>query len=365
MNSTMTSTVRFSNFKKASNRLECDISGMNNGVVNGLRRSILMDIQSVGFCHEIEEDEDLSIRILENKSSLQDEIISHRVSMLPLRRDMFEERKVPFDKCVFRLDVSQKDSDIVTTDDFKLFVIENQDTASHVATDDENFVENVIEKTEKEVPNAGEFFVRDEMSGSGSIITRFPRLDTTKTIQTLKLECVPKRGTHSERGAGMSPVSVCSMYKNEENGTHHLLVEGIGMIDVTTLVEEGIESMVLRCREAQKKLQDETWKVDASDANYNGIDVTMENETHTLGNMLNEWMYEKYFNASTKNELNHVSYHLPHPLKKEIIFRVCLKKTENDFEKNKKQVVEMITSNLNELENYLILAKKQWHNTVA
>ncbi len=45
------------------------------------------------------------------------------------------------------------------------------------------------------------------------------------------------------------------------------------------------------------------------------IDYNLKNESHTMGNMIQEWIYKSEFGENGNGKkISHVSYHEPHPL---------------------------------------------------
>ena len=56
--------------------------------------------------------------------------------------------------------------------------------------------------------------------------------------------------------------------------------------------------------------------ISKSDTILNAFDITIQNETHTLGNLLQSYVLELY------PDINFVGYLQPHPLKDNIVLRI-------------------------------------------
>jgi len=335
-------TVWFDNIKENSNTLDFDVMGVDTSVANAIRRSILTNIPNVGFCHEPENK--CTINIKKNTTALHDEFISHRISLLPLRREAFH-KNIPIENYTFRLNITQKNFSIVTTDDFKV-TVEN-------AEGDETPLDPKL------------FFGHDSYSGNASIITRLPRKDASKEIETLEVECKAVRGSH-EDGAGFSPVSVCSMYENEnKKNAHHIMFESIGTIDPKVIVLNSFDYLIEKCEKTLEKLSKDDFIINEADANFKGVDMIFEGETHTFGNMLYIWIYNEYIvkrkvvnKSGTK--LLHVSYHEPHPLKKSITFRIGLDDNSEDCNDHILITKNLFIENIKKLQLFLDDMRTKW-----
>ena len=64
----------------------------------------------------------------------------------------------------------------------------------------------------------------------------------------------------------------------------------------------------------------------------NGYDIHIENEDHTIGNLLETYLYNFYKVRNTDSDfhINYVSYKIPHPLEKNVILRIHFSKDNNE-----------------------------------
>lgn len=338
--------VSFHNIERKGNVMHLDISGINTSIANALRRTILMHIPNVGFSHDDGENHDtnvehcdisdkerprVSIDIQKNTTSLHNEYISHRVSMLPLRRDAFK-KNVSLERYLFGLQVSEETHTLVTTDDFKVSYI--------------NEVHDTIPLDPKH------FFVRNEITNDASIITRFSKIHNSKDAQEIRLICTPKHGTHKD-GAGFSPVSVCSMYENDDM-TYHIMFETLGSVSCDEVLRDAIVYLVQKCESLMHDLENDRVQIEKSGTSYRALDFHFDKECHTMGNMIFEWIYQHAFNPNTVSKINHVSYHEPHPLSNKVILRLALSEENESLDEHKKLSKGIVIDSLKTLQEKLV-----------
>jgi len=343
--STMYSNIEEFNSGKS---LSFDINGLNASIVNGLRRTILNDIVNLGFRYESGEK---SIKVNKNTTGLHDEFISHRISLLPVTIDNWIQNpgEVDIDDYTFSLNVSQKSqhkkNGIVTTDDIVVKCNNNG---------------NISEIDSKKC------FCRNKKFNSPILITRFPNRDGSE--QELDVEFTLTKGTHSNH-ACYSPTVYCVSFEKDENKTnemiHEFKLESIGIWSPYKLVQQGILNLIYKCKNICNKIEDNiAYKYKGS---YMAIDYRLNGESHTIGNIIQEWIYNSEFIEKKVNgkNLSHISYHEPHPLENHIIIRFVLNENNApmDFEDYKEKTDELFIKYIKELEEHLMECLLQWKNT--
>ena len=90
--------------------------GLHKSIINGIRRTLLSTIPSIAFRTQID---DSDIIINENTTSLHNEFLIHRISLIPLYIDPSKYKK----QYLFHLDVENTSEPIktITADDFKIY----------------------------------------------------------------------------------------------------------------------------------------------------------------------------------------------------------------------------------------------------
>jgi DNA-directed RNA polymerase subunit L len=360
-------------FSKKDQAMHFKICNMRTSVLNALRRTILGEIRNVGFLHG----EDTTIKIVKNSTGLHNECLSHRISMLALKsrefsreavKSMHFEGKKNLDsqcelkKYKFMLNVSQKTHTWVSTDDFQVYK------------------EDVLLFSEK-----SPFFPFDGYSKSPTLITRFPIEVTGKEPEELIVECYPTIMSGRE-SAGFSPVSISAMYplpdgKNGEK-CNQCVVEGVGSMPPAEIVMLGIKTLKSKLDKCLKEFENIQLNVDTPEdrspdmdfkintkpidnPNYQGIEYLIKEESHTLGNMLQDWIYlHEILNKDSR--LEHISYFEPHPLSNSIIIRVMLKNTTENtkntdtYKMYSARVNNIMVGHLNTLYDYFMTMEKKY-----
>lgn len=317
--------------------MEFDMKGIKLSVANALRRSILSEIKNTGFNYEPFN----TISIQQNSTVLHDEFISHRIGLIPVIIPGWIENKakINLDDYEFRLEVNTdsqiKKNGYVTTDDFKLFVRNDID---------DDFI--------------GKESCKDCFIDPPVLITRFPKRDAQK--HELKLKCKLTTGTHSIN-AGFSPVTVCTNISNDDTGeNHHFKLESVGIWKTEELVREGWYNLITKCDNIIQIIQKED-NCKAYEGKYKAIDFELKGETHTMGNMIQEFIYCDEFPNTAKSKISHVSYHEPHPLENRIIIRIATITDEfTSYEDYRVYVLNYFIDKIRELKEILVQNLNVW-----
>lgn len=330
------------NTSKDGTELEFDMIGFDTSMANALRRTVLGDIENMGFNYEPKK----TIEVLKNTTALHDEFISHRIGLVPVLIPGWIDDKSEFklDDYEFRLNVTEESQrekgGIVTTDDFKLFKL--------------NSLDDMMDEQSPEL--CKKCFIHEPV-----LITRFPKRDAAG--QSLNLVAKLTTGTQS-LNAGFSPVTVCSMYLNDDNKSHHFKVESVGLWKPTSFITTGFNNLIVKCDEIIKDVRkDENSK--AYEGKYLAVDFVISGESHTMGNMIQEFIYKKEFPFTKESKITHVSYHEPHPLENKIIIRISLNDTlEEDFDNYREHVRNYFVDKVNELKEHLNECYMTWKSRI-
>jgi DNA-directed RNA polymerase subunit L len=344
-------------------RASFQMTPCNTTIVNTLRRQILTATSSVAFKTEPAQESD--IKITKNTTPLPNEMIAHRIGMIPIAAD-----PATFDPSlyVFQLNVKNETDAVidVTTSDF---VVMQKD--SPTAT------EGVKLPTEQ-------FFPPDPITGQTALIVRLrPRWDPTREVESLELTGTASIGTGS-MNIRWSPVSQCS-YENtldsnearqkemfehwvkeskkvEETADAGLMkrlraefdtmevkrcfkvnelgepnnftfyLESIGIRSVPAIVMDGI----LSCKTLVDKYKDIDTMIPSnvtfqkSNTRYSAIDCIFQHEGHTFGNLLQTYLTYNHIEGSKEPKIAYAAYKIPHPLRSELVVVVALPPTEGD-----------------------------------
>ena len=352
----------------------------NVTMANTLRRAILTMTPSVGFRTEPYENSDVQISV--NTTPLVNEMIAHRVGMIPICITDLE----TFNPALyeFHLDVKNDGKEVldVRASDFKVFM-KNPENPLDMPTQ---------LKTE-------DYFPPDPITGDTVLITRLrPQWNPTAPKEQLTLKAKASISTGAEN-IRYSPVSQASyeytrdptpehidlVFKNwlsankkiddpaaaqpdvldtyrrefntmeiqrcylkDERGNPYdftFFIESIGVQPIPMIVTNALNAatnLVTKYIDVDTVLP-ETMRLVQSDTRYPAIDIYFQNESHTLGNLLETYIVDNHIDGEAQPPVSYVAYKVPHPLKKEMFVRIGLAQ-EEDVETQKNIALNVIAA---------------------
>lgn len=330
------------NYEKKGRLLKMNVSGIKTSLLNAMRRTIINDILNIGFGYEPKN----TVTIKKNTTALHDEYLAHRIALIPVMipKWIIQPDSINIDNYLFKLNVEQKNKEenkgYVTTDDIEVFEIEP--------------INNTLTKFD----NSKIFFPRDYIFGEPILITRFPSRDSVD--QKLDIEFKLTEGTHSKH-ASFSPVTVCVCYEHEKDSNMHtFMLESIGIFTPYILIKKAIQKLRAKCDRIVNLIETNTIG-EKYNGNYKAIEYTIIGESHTFGNMLQEFIYDKEFSNSLKGDkISHVSYHESHPLENKILFRLVLNEDNENFDSYKQECNDLMIKYINQLNDTLNIYLENW-----
>lgn len=355
-------------------------SNTNVTIANTLRRAILTLTPSVGFRTEPYEKSDVVITT--NTTPLVNEMVAHRIGMIPIKANPLE-----FDPSLFEfvLDKENNTKELmdVRASDFKIYM-----------KNPENPLDAPLE-----VPTAN-FFPPDPITGETVLITRLrPQWNPSAPNERISLKARASISTGAEN-IRWSPVSQASYeytsdstpenvekvftswlalnkkiadpstldptrrdellrefntmevqrcYLKNERGepndfTFH--VESIGVQPIPDVVRSGIascEALVTKYQDLDGTLPD-TVRVQQGDSRFPSIDVIFQNESHSLGNLLETVLVERHIDGEAEPKVSYAGYKVPHPLRAEMYVRIGMREEVTDPE-IQKQTARLVVAN--------------------
>tara|TARA_Y100000389_G_scaffold152362_1_gene152330 strand:- start:3332 stop:4381 length:1050 start_codon:yes stop_codon:yes gene_type:complete len=335
----------YSNIDLDNRNLTFTISGLKTSMVNALRRTVLNDIINIAFGYEPEN----TINIKRNTTSLHDEYIAHRISLIPVTiPNWMDDPTFDIDEYNFSLKVGQN--------------TEQMKQSKGVITTNNITITREFNDTVQEIDPKLCFPV-DPVCKNPILISRFPQRDSVE--HELEIDFKLTKGTHSKH-ACFSPTVICAAYETDnstENSTEHeFKVESIGTWSPIKLVSTGFNNLLVRCINIKNMIQNEdigkNYKGD-----YKAIDYVLTKESHTMGNMLQEWIYDHEFDTNKDGKFfSHVSYIEPHPLEQAILFRVSLKNDADfpDFDSYKTECSRIMVEYIEALYSKIKSCQDEW-----
>ncbi len=335
-------------------------------VANTIRRQVMSAVKTVGFRTEPAESSEVVIET--NTTPLVNEMLAHRIGMIPIRAD-----PATFDPARFEFRIAKENADksmvSVSAADFQ--VIE-RDPANPLD-------EGTVLPTES-------FFPPDPITGETALITRLrPQWNPIASNEKLVLRARAAVSSGAENSR-WCPVSQCSYeYTRDENperidamfqnwvvvskkinnvaelGEDRLdelrreyntmeiqrcfrvdergepndftfYVESVGVLPVPEIIAQAIQATV----DLLSKYQDldgdipEGVQIQPANTRFPAIDLIFTNENHTLGNLLQHYLVANHIDGTEEPKITFAGYKVPHPLKKEMVLCVGIDETDTE-----------------------------------
>ena len=324
-----------------SDTLKFVVSGCNSSFVNAIRRTILSEVETVSF--NIDDYENSDLKVIKNTSSLHNEFLLHRLGQIPvniLDVDGFNPDNYKF---ILKKQNTTNKLINVTTADFKVMNLETgkeEDTLKFFPPN-EGTGDNILIITLKNNPTGDgeEINVEGKCSkGVGKENSRFSPVScvvfTNKKDPVKAQEAFEQMIKSLEEAPSADDLKVLArrfdieeserFFVVDENGdpnTFDFMIETIGIIPPGEIFKRACKNLVKKINDFTKNLEkaldskESSISIRESSSVMKGFDITIEEENHTLGFLL-----QTYLNKL--NEGAFVGYMNPHPLEKKIKIRV-------------------------------------------
>lgn len=319
------------------------IEGAHVGLVNAVRRVILSEIPNVavGF-HAYEEDKN-DCQFHTNTCSLHNEFLGHRISLIPvhLPPDVIDR----FTPDMFRFEI-----EIQNTENEVLLV-----TSEHIKVFDKDGAELAKKQRDK-------MFPPDPITGDFILLTKLkPNLYDTNNGEKLHVEFRARKGVAKDNAA-WCPVSLCSYtfvvddkaadealaarlsaitdedernqaqktfqtldrqryyYKNSDGEPvkYKFALESECAMPPAYLFGKAFDVLVNKLVALVEER--DKYEVRGINEEQHLYAIIVNDEDHTLGNLLQIMIYENYIRAG--KGVTYAGYNMPHPLEKHIVVKV-------------------------------------------
>ena len=334
-----------------------EIYDVDISIINGIRRTILTDIPIPGIIGE----DKTTVDIIKNTGPLHNEIMSHRIGLLPicLNEDEIE---------------SYNDNDI----EIELNIVNNGNNILSVTSNDITVKKFHKVLNKKEIEN---IFPANIVTKSHILLTR---LRSDEQLH-FKANVVKKTARYN---SAFCPVSLSNFFYMEDPekaskkdnvldkersyytnkyGEANIIqfeLESINPhIGAKYLVSKAIKIIIDKFHDIVNNLLKEDYgniKINKFQDLNNTYDITIQNEDDTVGNIIQSYIYNRYVREN--NEIldgihcSYIGYICPHPLKYELVIRITLE------EQNMQNIfIQFLKTNCLIIINELININKEWN----
>ena len=334
--------VQLNVVKKTKNTVVFDLENVKVSFVNALRRIILSDVETVGFFTE--DFKTSSLRVLKNTSSLHNEFLLHRLSLIPI--NLPEPENFNSEQYHFTLKVQNNKTGIidVTTDDFKILdKVNNVDVKPEILFPHDSFTGDPILITRlKANPGSEGEMIHIEggcIKGSGKDNALFSPVSCASFINKINPEKVEHALQNYLENQEGNVEELTKKFMIEEQERHfytddsgepdrfEFTIESIGVIPPNEILNRALDILSKKLNMFESELnkiienvESPVVTIEKTQAVMEAYDITILNETHTLGNFLQEYLMD----FADEYKIKFVGYMNPHPLQKLIILRIAL-----------------------------------------
>jgi DNA-directed RNA polymerase subunit L len=364
----------FSEIKVKGNRLEFIIDDVDVAVVNSLRRIIVSEIPNIGFEHVIKNSE--RINIIENTTSLHNEFLKQRLSLVPINFDV--EDILEYDESQYRFIIkaaNKTGSELIyiTTHDIDVYKNDkllSKDEMERIFPADPDYIPitvlkpNIFDKDNGDVLHIemrANIDIPASPNGAGYMMTsvcafrniiddtkadeEFRKLDNGNKMAKSDFDTTTRKRYYIKNKYG-EPASFLFFLESEYY-----------RIPTQYIVFRGFHIMIGKLNEIRETfIRDKNivMRVSPREKLY---DIKLSNHTDTMGNLLQSLIYNYYIREENRERLVYVGYRRPHPLEKLIILRVEAPNTGDQSDEIRSLFIDDI---LPKISDHLVKLTKNW-----
>lgn len=343
-------------------KLVFNINNIDVAYVNAIRRVILSEIPNIAIAYDPYKPDESDIIFKKNTSVLHNEFVGHRISLLPLHLSREEIDNFDPNNYKFQINVKNKSTSLleITTDDVKPI---NNTTI-----------------------NVRDIFPHDPITGEPILITKLkPNIKNSEEGEELIVEFTARRGI-AKQHSRWCPVSTCTYFnildevsiEKAKDNIDSKALHAFNTIDKYRIFKKNVYgeanaftfTIESECKLKAKDILDMAFEVierkieslkDTSkydikplvSEHNNMYMITIHDEDHTLGNVLQTYIYNKYVRESKKALISYVGYYQPHPLENTVVLKI-------QFIDDKTDVLVILKTIFNELAQEFKNIKTVW-----
>ena len=334
-----------------NNKLTFEIKNIDVSILNSIRRIILSEIPNVAFEFEPYNIDNQKIIIDKNTCPLHNEIIQQRLSMIPLNFTTDEIIDFETDKYNFVLKKKNKTDSIIdiTTEHIEIFDDKNKKY-------DEKFIRKIfpsnkitkdfilITKLKPNIinkENGNEISI--EMKATKDIAKNYSgfgyvsQCSYFNIIDEKQAQNVLEKKIQDGELKGLNKEEIVELeenfktlekhrifFKNQYDEPSHFefTVESECRVKPGYLFYKAIDIIDEKLNLLIKNIYDDNIRFEKVENSKNMYNLSINNETHTLGNLIQSLLFNNFIRENDKKDINYIGYNCPHPLENVMIIKI-------------------------------------------
>ena len=374
--------MKFKDIQKNDNKISFIVEDIDVSILNSIRRTILSDIPNVAFDFEPYEFDNKKVDIITNTCSLHNEIILQRLSMIPLK---FTENEInDFDPIKYKFKLSKTNNTNkmlnVTTGDIQIF-----------DENDKKYSDSFIRK----------IFPINKISEDFILLTKLKPNNYDKDKgDSIEINMIASKKTAKDY-AGFGYVSQCVYHnivdkdkakqalkelkeknknlnskeledlekdfntldkfrhfktnKYDEPNSFQFDIESEARVSPEYLFFKSIEIIKGRLQRLLENIIDNKITINKIKNTENLYEFIIENEGHTIGNLIQSILYNIHIRENEKKDINFIGYKCPHPLENTLIINIRFTNNINSTEVN-----AIFRKGITDIQDILDNINKKW-----
>lgn len=344
--------------KTNKNELNIEIKDVDTSIVNGIRRVCLAEYTTVAF--NIDDYINSDLKVIKNTCGLHNEFLLHRIGLIPIHYKSLE----LFDVNKYKFILKKKNEGYktinVTTEDFEVVDTETgkQIDARQFFPPNERNSYILITKL-KSNPNKKGEEIHIEGKASKNIGKKHARYQPVSCITYKNMRDPEKVQTNLDKYLkdnkdNEKPEALKTQFElsqadryfyTNKNGvckSFEMYIESLGVVSPEKILLGCLDILSSKLHSfktslgniIENKTEEEFIRLDISLENMKSYTITAQNESHTLGNIIQSHALN-YFD---RKKLPFIGYKNPHPLKNLIEFKIC---TENNTPEEINEIISI------------------------
>ncbi len=331
----------FQNIVEKPFMIEFDVDNssgkINTSVINAIRRTIMTDIETWLMDPE-------KTVFTDNTSILDNEFISHRLSQIPIRNDL---KEMDYENIVIECRKKNEEDEVMSVyvSDFQVKV-NGENVENTVLFPYPNILLLKL-RFQQSIGFEARLKIGSVDKGDSGIHCTVCTCVHTFVVDETQVKEKTKEMTEEEKKTFMTNdvQRVYAKNKRQEPDRFHMMVESIGQFEAREIVKMGIQLLKKRIQNFTRDLKGraERITIENGEVYEDIINISVDDENDTLGNMLSMYM-------NRQENVAYSGYVIRHPLRKNILLRIKLEEnnTVDEIIKNFEEVTNQLQETLDE-----------------